>query len=153
MSVILLVRDWLSRLPMTSPDNYITELILAVAIFLTCYTYRKSLLKQRVSFKELMLLGIGLGVVSTVIFGLWTWWNLSHFASALVDYYNEERIALMEPAETSEEARLAIEQVKNYTAGHWAFIGAFRLAVISIIITFFAALLFHNEKGTERKRS
>ena len=136
---------------MTSPDNYITELILAVGIFLTCYIYRDELFKKRVSFKELMLLGLGLGIVSALVYGLWTLLHLSFSASAMVEYYNEERIAVMEPAETSEEARLAIEQVKNYTAAHWAFIAAFRTAVISIIISFFAALLFRTEKGTERK--
>ena len=40
-----------------------------------------------------------------------------------------------------------MESVKKYTAGDWGFIAGFRSAVMSIIITFFAALLFRTEKA------
>lgn len=152
MSVIMLLRDMLAKAPMASPDNYITELVLCVGIFWSCYQYRKQLPDGKVTLKELMLLGLGIGVVSAIVYGLWTWLNCGVLHNDLVEYYNQQRISMMEPAEKSVEAKMAIGQVARYTAGDWAFIGGFRSAVMSIIITFFAALVFRTEKGAVRER-
>ena len=152
MSVVMLLRDLLAKSPMSSPENYITELVLAVGIFWSCYQYRRQLPDGKVTLKELMLLGLGIGLVSAVVYGLWTWLRCGVLDTSLVDYYNQQRIAVMEPAESSAEAKVAVELVNRYTAGDWAFIGAFRSAVISIIITFFAALIFRTEKGEVRTR-
>lgn len=148
MSVVMLLRDWLATSPMSSPENYVTELVLAIAIVWSCYQYRRQLPDGKVTLKELMLLGLGIGVVSAIVYGLWTWLHCGVLDTSLVDYYNQQRIAMMESAESSAEARVAVELVRRYTAGDWAFIGAFRSAVMSIIITFFAALIFRTEKGT-----
>ena len=147
MSVIVAVRDWLATKPMATPENYVTELVLAVGIFWAAYHYRKQLDDGKVTLKELMLLGMIIGVVSAVVYGLWTWLRCGVLSTELVDHYNQQRIAMMETAESSAEAKVAVELVSHYTAGDWAFIGAFRSAVMSIIITFFAALIFRTEKG------
>ena len=147
MSVIMLLRDLLAQSPMSSPENYVTELVLAVGIFWSSYQYRKHLPDEKVTLKELMLLGLGIGVVSAIVYGLWTWLRCGLLDTALVDHYNQQRIAMMESAESSAEAKVAVEMVSRYTAGDWAFIGAFRSAVMSVIITFFAALIFRTEKG------
>ena len=148
MSMVMLLRDWLATSPMSSPENYVTELVLAIAIVWSCYQYRRQLPDGKVTLKELMLLGLGIGVVSAIVYGLWTWLHCGVLDTSLVDYYNQQRIAMMESAESSAEAKVAVELVRRYTAGDWAFIGAFRSAVMSIIITFFAALIFRTEKGT-----
>ena len=153
MSVIMWLRDLLSTVKMATPENYLTELILGVAIFWACYHYRKNLPQEKVTLKELMLLGLGIGVVSAVVYGLYTWLNCSLLDSGMVSYYNEQRIGVMEPATASPEAKVAIERVKQYTAGDWAFIGAFRSAVMSIILTFFAALIFRTEKSPVRTKA
>lgn len=147
MSLIAAVRDWLAAQPMATPENYITELVLLVGTLWASYHYRKQLPDGRVTLKELMLLGLGIGVVSAVVYGLWTWMHCGIINSGLVDYYNQSRIGVMEPAETSEAAKVAIENVKKYTAGDWAFIAGFRSAVMSVIITFFTALVLRTEKG------
>ena len=109
----------------------------------------------KVTFKELMMFGLGIGVVSAVVYGLWIWLNCGVVNTGLVNYYNEQRIAVMEPREQSAAAAIAIEKVKAYTAGDWAFIGGFRSAVMSIIISFFTSLVFRTEKGeiVESKRN
>lgn len=155
MSVVLLLRDLFGSVPMASPDNYITGLVLGVGIFWASYQYRKQLPEQNVTLKELMLLGLGIGLVSAIVYGLWTWLRCGVLDNSLVEYYNQQRIAVMDKAETSAEARVAIEQVKRYTAGDWAFIAGFRSEVTSVILAFFAALLFRTEKAMylERKDS
>ena len=86
-------------------------------------------------------------MVSGVLYGLWTWLHCGVLDSSLTEHYNDCRIAVMDDADSSPEARIAVEQVKKYTAGDWAFIAGFRTAVMSIIITFFSALIFRTEKG------
>lgn len=147
MSLVVAVRDWVAGTPLATPENYITELILAVGIFWSAYHYRKQLEGERVMLKELLLLGMVIGVVSAVVYGLWTWLNCGVLHDTLVQYYNDSRIKVMEPAETSAEAKVAVESVRRYTAGDWGFIAGFRSAVMSIIITFFAALVFRTEKA------
>ena len=153
MSVIAAVRDWLAAKPMATPENYVTELVLLVGILWASYHYRKQLPGEKVTFKELMLLGLGIGVVSAVVYSLWMWLRCGVINTGLVDYYNQSRIDVMDPAETSEAAKVAIESVKRYTAGDWAFIAGFRSAVMSILISFFAALIFRTEKGEVRTKT
>ena len=147
MSAVAAVRDWLAAKPMATPENYITELVLLVGILWASYHYRKQLPGEKVTFKELMLLGLGIGVVSAVVYGLWTWLHCGVVNTGLVEYYNQSRIEVMEAAEKSEAAKLAVESVKKYTAGDWAFIAGFRSAVMSVIIAFFASLVLRTEKG------
>lgn len=147
MSVMMAIRDLVATKPMATPENYVTELILLVGILWSTYQYRKQLPEGRVTFKELMLVGLGIGVVSALVYGLWVWLNCGVLNTNMVQYYNEQRIAVMEPKEQSAAAAIAIEKVKAYNAGDWAFIGGFRSAVMSIIISFFTALIFRTEKG------
>ena len=153
MFVILFVRDWMSDSPMSQPENFITELVMGVGIILFTYRYREQLPDKKVTLKELMLLGLGIGVVGSVVYGLLTWVNCRSINTELVEFYNQERISVMEPAESSAEAKAAVELVKKYTAGDWAFIGGFRSAVMSIILTFFAALIFRTEKSPVVERN
>lgn len=147
MAVVVALRNWMGGAPMSTPENYITELVLAAGIVWATWRYRKGLPDGRVTLKELMLLGLGIGVVSGVLYGLWTWLHCGVLDSSLTEHYNDCRIAVMDDPGSSPEARIAVEQVKKYTAGDWAFIAGFRTAVISIIITFFSALIFRTEKG------
>ena len=89
MSVIAAVRDWLAAKPMATPENYVTELVLLVGILWASYHYRKQLPGEKVTLKELMLLGLGIGVVSAVVYGLWTWLHCGVMNTGLVDYYNQ----------------------------------------------------------------
>lgn len=153
IALVLFVRDLLAETPMSQPENFITELVMAIGIFWFTYQYRKQLPDQKVTLKELMLLGLGIGVVASVVYGLWTWLYCGALNTDMVEFYNQQRISVMEPADSSAEAKAAVELVKKYTAGDWAFIGGFRSAVMSIIITFFAALIFRTEKSPERVKS
>ena len=147
MSLLLMLRDVLAKVPMASPENYVTEVVLAVGIFWSSYQYRKQLPEGKVTLKELMLLGIGIGVVSAMVYGLWTWLRCGVLDTTLVEHYNQQRIIMMDTADSSADAKLAIEQVRRYGAGDWAFISGFRTAVMSVIITFFSALVFRTEKA------
>lgn len=147
MSFIMYMRDLLAAKPMATPENYVTEIVLLVGIFWAAYQYREQLPDRKVTLKELMLLTLGIGVVSALVYGLWTWLNLGCINTDLVAYYNQQRISVMDAADVSAEAKIAIDQISRYTAGRWGFIGGFRSAVMSVIIAFFASLIFRTEKA------
>lgn len=153
MAVIMLVRDLFAGSALASPENLLTDVVLLIGIFWWSYQYRSQLPEQKVSLKELMLLGLGIGLVSAVVYGLWIWLYCGSINTDMVEYYNQCRIKMMEPAETSADAKLAVELVKKYTAGDWGFISGFRLMVWSIFISFFSSLLFRTEKSPVRVKN
>lgn len=145
MALVLTLWNALADKPQPEPENLVTEAVLLICTLFATYRYRHSLPDGRVTLKELMLLGLGIGVVSAVVYGLWTWFYCGVWQTELVQHYIDSRIAAMQQAEKATEK--AVAQVQAYTAGDWAFIGAFRSAVMSIIITFFTALVFRTEKS------
>lgn len=147
MSVIMAVRDWLSDVPVGTPDNFISEIVMLLGIAWASYQYRKQLPDQKITLKELMLLGLGIGVVSSIIYGLWTYVNCAVINTDLVAFYQQQRITVMDPAETSAEAKIAIESVMKYGAGDWGFIAGFRSAVMSILFAFLVSLALRTEKS------
>ncbi len=151
MALVATVWNASSDKPLAEPENLVTEAVLLICTMFATYRYRLGLPEGRVTLKELMLLGLGIGVVSAVVYGLWTWFYCGVWQTGLVQHYIDSRIAAMQQSSngTTEQS---IALVRAYTAGDWALIGAIRSAVMSIIITFFAALLFRTEKSPVRER-
>lgn len=145
MGLISLIFNVASDVPLNNPDNYVTNIVMAIGIFGFSYYYRKQLPEQKVTLKELMLLGLGMGVVSSIAFGIWELFDLKVLSPDMVTYYNNERIATM-PSETPDDL-LQIALVKGYSAYDWAIISGFRSMVLSILIMFFAALALRTEKA------
>ena len=118
MSLVLLLRDCMGDIPMRQPENFVTELVLAIGIFLFGYLYRKELPRGKVTFKELMLLGLGIGVVSAIAFGLWVWLYCGVIDTNMVFYYNRQRVCMMEPAECrSQGCQRAGDEIYRWRLG------------------------------------
>jgi len=139
--------------PIYSPENYITDIALLVATLFFCHRYREGLPEKKVFFKELMLFGLGLGVVAALFYGLFlllyggvidTW-----FADRCLEHFinGEQR-----GSGTDEEKAATIAVMRTYKLHTWAFIGAFRTAVMSIMTAFVAALIFRTEKNVVRPK-
>lgn len=133
--------------PIHAPENYVTDITLLVATLFFAYRYRKCLTDEKVSFKELMLYGLGLGVIAAILYGLY----LLLYGSAIDTAFADRCLAHFTNGEingagTEEEKAQTIEVFNTYKLHTWAFIGAFRTAVMSIMTAFIAALLFRTEK-------
>ena len=152
MAVVMLLASWLGTgMQPSAPENYITDIVMLLGMLVAAYRYRRTLPDERVTLKELMLLGLWVGGVASVLYGLLLWLYGS-LDSTLVARFTEERLSLMPPAETDAQSALSIQLVQNYTAGDWGFIGGFRSAVISILLNLVAALLFRTEKAPVREK-
>ena len=134
--------------PIYAPENYVTDAVLFVCTLLFAYRYRSKLPDRKVSFKELMLFGLGLGVVAAIVYGLFLMFYGGvidkEFAGRCLDHFI---VGEQNGAGTDEEKAMTIEVMKSYKLHTWAFIGAFRTAVMSIMSAFVAALVFRTEKG------
>lgn len=150
MALIVTLWNVIADKPLPEPENLATEVVLLICTLFATYRYRRTLPGERVTLKELMLLGLGIGMVSAVVYGLWTWFYAGAWKPEMVQHYIDSRIAAMQQADKATED--AIAQVQAYTVGDWAFIAAFRSAVISILITFFTALVFRTEKSPVREK-
>ena len=137
--------------PFKSPDSYISDILLLVGILFFTYRYRTSLPGGKVSFKELMLLGLGIGAVAAVVYGFYLWLHLGVLYPGQVQLMRDTETAAMTSAGSEAlnmtEQQLAdnLRMVTGYGAGVWAFRGAFRSFVFSIIMAFVAALVFKTE--------
>lgn len=148
VSVVVLV-NWLLNFDNQSmqPSNWLTEIVFALGIGWFTYRYRQNLSNQMVTFKELMMLGLGIGVVGSVLYGLALWFFCGVAFPEMGDAFIAGRLAMMPDASVGAEEKIAIDTVRGYTAGDWGFIGGFRSAVMSVLIAFFAAIIFRTEKG------
>ena len=134
--------------PIYAPENYVTDIALLVSTLFFARRYRGSLPDGRVTFKELMLYVLWLGVIAAMIYGLFLLLYGSvidkEFATRCLEHFiaGEQR-----GAGTDEEKAATIVVMRTYRLHTWAFIGAFRTAVMSIMTAFVAALVFRTEKN------
>lgn len=139
--------------PIYAPETYITDVALLAATLFFAYRYRASLPDKKVFFKELMLYGLGLGVLAAVLYGLFLLFYGGvvdkEFASRCLEHFIHGE---QNGSATPDEQAATIAVMRTYTLRTWAFIGAFRTAVMSILTAFVAALLFRTEKNVVRPK-
>lgn len=140
--------------PIYSPENYVTDIVLLVCTLFFAYRYRRSLPDGKVFFKELMLYGLGLGIVAAALYGLY----LLLYGSVIDHGFCDRCLAHfingeMNGAGTNEEKEATVAVMRTYKLSTWAFIGFFRTAVMSIMTAFVAALLFRTEKNVVKETS
>ena len=139
--------------PICAPENYITDITLLVATLVFAYRYRSKLPVRKVFFKELMLYGLGLGIVAAVVYGLFLLLyggviDRDFPARCLEHFVHGEQ-----QGSASEEQKAAtIADMQTYKLHTWAFIGAFLTSVMSIMTAFIAALVFRTEKNIVRPK-
>ena len=134
--------------PVYAPETYVTDITLLVATLFFAWRYRNGLPEKKVFFKELMLYGLGLGIVAAVVYGLFLLLygaviDEGFAARCLEHFINGEQRG----SGTDEEKAATIAVMRTYRLRTWAFIGAFRTAVMSIMTAFVAALVFRTEKN------
>ncbi|MBO7490436.1 MAG: DUF4199 domain-containing protein [Bacteroidales bacterium] len=140
--------------PIYAPENYVTDITLLVATLFFAYRYRSRLPEKKVFFKELMLFGLGLGIVAAVVYGLFILLYGSVIDHGFCDrclnhFINGE----MNGSGTDEEKAATIAVMRTYKLRTWAFIGTFRTAVMSIMTAFVAALIFRTEKNIVKQKT
>lgn len=141
LGLYLFVRHFVG-VPMKLPFDYGNDAVLIVAILFFTYFYRKRLPDGLVSLKELLLLGLGIGIVAAVVYGLSVWLYCGVLFPDMTAVY----AAQFKTEETTpEQYAAALNPV------WWAFLyGFLKTAITSIIVVFFAAIIFRTEKGEVR---
>ncbi len=140
--------------PIYAPETYVTDLSLLAATLFFAYRYRASLPDKKVFFKELMLYGLGLGIVAAIVYGLF----LLLYGSAIDEGFAARCLEHFIHGEeqgvgSAEEKAKTIAVMRTYRLRTWAFIGFFRTAVMSILTAFVAALVFRTEKNVVRNKN
>ena len=139
--------------PLQAPVNYATDITLFVCALFFAYRYRTTLPDNKVFFKELMLLGLTLGVVAAIVYALFLLLYgkvidtdfLTRCIDRLVD--NEQN-----GTASQEQIQQTVSVMRGYTLVTLALIAAFRTSVMAIMTAFCGALLFRTEKNVERNK-
>lgn len=140
LALYIMVR-YLMGSPAESPEAYMSDIIMLVAVFLFTLLYRNSLAEKKATLKELMLFGMGTAVVASVLYGLCLW---------LFGYAIPEQTDLFTRTLRGEEAVLSAPS--HYWAAWWGFESAIKLAVLGGFGAFIAAIVFKNEKGAIKEK-
>lgn len=152
MFFVLFISRWVSpqSFPAT-PESLLTDCVMLAGMLFFAWRYRLTLPEGRVTLKELMLLGLWMGCMASVAYGLLLW-LYGVLDNSVVMRFAERRMALILSADTGVQAAENLRLVQAYSAGDWGFIGGFRSAVMSILMNLIAALLFRTEKAPVRER-
>lgn len=140
LALYIMVR-YLMGSPAESPEAYMSDIIMLVAVFLFTLLYRNSLEEKKATLKELMLFGLGTAVVASVLYGLCLW---------LFGYAIPEQTDLFTRTLRGEEAVLSAPS--HYWAAWWGFESAIKLAVLGGFGAFIASIVFRNEKSDIRSK-
>lgn len=135
LALYIMVR-YLMGSPAESPEAYMSDIIMLLAVFLFTLLYRNSLEEKKATLKELMLFGLGTAVVASLLYGVCLW---------LFGYAVPEQTDLFTRTLRGEEAVLSAPS--HYWAAWWGVESAIKLAVLGGFGAFVAALLFKNEKS------
>ncbi|MBO4752360.1 MAG: DUF4199 domain-containing protein [Bacteroidales bacterium] len=144
LSLYLLVRHW-SGAPCATPADLGKDGLLVVGIVVSMYFYRRSLPDGKVTMKELLLMGLGTGLVAAVLYGLFVWLYCGVLYPEMTELY-------------AQRFKTDDSQTEGYLAalnpGMWALMFGFvNTFLTSIIVTFFGALFFRTEKADVRVRT
>jgi uncharacterized membrane protein (GlpM family) len=135
LALYIMVR-YLMGSPAESPEAYMSDIIMLLAVFLFTLLYRNSLEEKKATLKELMLFGLGTAVVASLLYGVCLW---------LFGYAVPEQTDLFTRTLRGEEAVLSAPS--HYWAAWWGIESAIKLAVLGGFGAFVASLLFKNEKS------
>lgn len=137
MLILYLLLRYLMGNPAESPEAYLTDFILLVSVFLFTYLYRNSLPEGKATLKELMLLGIGIAVLASVLYGFFMW---------LFGTVAPQQTVIFTQTLSGQEITVADPQI-NYWAALWGIVSGVKMSVLGGFGAFLAALLFRNEKS------
>lgn len=140
LMLYIVVRKMLG-MPAESPEGYVTDGLLLVALFLFTLVYRNSLEEKRATLKELMLFGMGSAVVANVLYGLFVWF----FGSAV-----PEQTDLFTQTLRGEEA--VVTAPTHYWAAWWGIETAIKMSILGGFGAFISALILRNEKSEVREK-
>ena len=140
LTLYIMVRYMMGS-PAESPEAYMSDIIMLVAVLLFTLLYRNALEEKRATLKELMLFVLGTAVVASVLYGL-ALWLFGYAVPAQTDLFT--RTLRGEDAVASAPS--------HYWAAWWGFESGIKLAVLGGFGAFVAALLFRSEKSEVRSK-
>jgi signal transduction histidine kinase len=141
LSFVVLFRYWLI-LPLSQPVSYAENIAMLAFMFLFVWLYRKGLEKQKISFKEGYIVAFGLGIVASIIYGMFLF-----VYSYRIDPAMQERCFEVQ-RNLPNNINLSDGQVRFMTKPSYiAFAGILLSSVLSIIWAMVVAIILRNEKA------
>lgn len=138
LCLYLMVRHWVGA-PVATPADFGKDLCLIVAMVYAMVRYRRQLPGERVTWKELMLLGLGMGVIAGIVYGLFVWQYCGWMYPDMLDRFANASL----PADANLEQLTVVQN-----AVMWGLIyGFIHTALTTVIVAFFCALLFRSERN------
>lgn len=136
MAAYVLVRLLMGS-PVESPFSLVLDAILLVAVFLFTAYYRNALPEKKITLKEAMLFGIGMAIVTGVVYGILLW---------AIGFGLVEQTVLFTNKMTGQGINAQDPQL-HYWAAWWAILSGLETILLGSFGAFLASVVFRNEKS------
>lgn len=139
--LVVLFRHWLS-MPLSQPVTYAENIALLVFMFIVVFLYRKSLQEKKITFKEAYIVGFGVGIVSSIMYGMFL-----YVFSLYIDTEFQQRCFEIQ-REIKSNAHLNDEQISAMSSSSAiAFSGILLSSIMSILWAMIVGILLRNEQA------
>ena len=146
LSFVVMLRYWLI-LPLSQPVTYVENVSLLLIMFFFLWHYRRDLPDRRITFKEGYLLSFGLGVVASIIYGMFIY----VYAWKIDPDIMERSFVLQREYEANR--MLNDEQVRFMATKQSLALAAILLSIVlSLLWAMIAALVLRTEKAEIRMK-
>ncbi|MFA5541924.1 MAG: DUF4199 domain-containing protein [Bacteroidales bacterium] len=141
LSFVVLFRYWII-MPLSQPVSYAENIALLVFMFASVFIYKKKLPQGKLMFKEGFVLGLGLGVVASIIYGIFL-----YVYSFGIDPEFQNRCFDIQRALPNNQhlADDAIRQMTRHSS--IAFSGILLSSIMSILWAMIVSILLRNERA------
>jgi len=140
----VLIRKWLI-LPLNQPVSYVENFTLLLIMFICLWHYRSGLDKKQITFKEGYIVCLGLGVVASVIYGMFIYLYALRIDTEIITRSFEMQRNL------EQNKILTDEQIRAMVKPQSLAMSAILLsAVLSLLWAMIVALILRTEKAEVR---
>lgn len=141
MMLVIMFRYWIIY-PIKQPVSYTENIALFVLMIGSLVIYKRNLEEGRITFKEAFLLSFGVGVIASIMYGMFLYIYASfidmEFCNRCFDFHRS----------LSSNANLSDEEIHFITKpSSIAFSGILLSTTVSILWAFIMSIMLRNEKA------
>ncbi|MDR0790590.1 MAG: DUF4199 domain-containing protein [Bacteroidales bacterium] len=145
LSFVVLLRYWLI-LPLSQPVTYVENIILLLLMIIFLWRYRSKLPQEKITFKEGYIVTVGLGVVASIVYGMFIYLYAWKIDPAISD----RCFAIQRAIEANN--MFSDDQVRVMTTKQSLALSAIMLSsILSVLWAMITALFLRTEKAEVMK--
>lgn len=139
--LVVLCRYWF-KIPLSEPVSYTENIAMLIFMFIAVFSYKRGLKDKRITFKESFILGLGSGIIASIIYGIFLFVYSQNIDIDIQQRCFEIQRAVKTNVNLSDEELMSMVKPSSI-----ALYGIMLSSVLSILLALIVAILLRNEQG------